>query len=284
MEFVECTHQNCHMQGFTSDAKREYMFWSFTDSLVKTNMNGTMICQVHVGGGHFGGLDWHDGKIYVSYMKYPSPWTYFEDWRGFQIYVYEDKDLRLLRIIDIAECMEMKKNKTDGFQGIDGVAFGKVPGEEGDQLLVAVALETGEAYSNQMFLEIDEETAKIKRIFKIPAGNKVYGIQNLDYEADTGCYWFTTYDGGKPYMEKETLYCVDPDMHTVRARYSISTPYGFEARGNGEYMLSLINGKNGNQYGLAFKATAEQLNELNGKLLRPYTEPEIVAMIDEVVS
>jgi hypothetical protein len=58
------------MQGFTSDDKREYLFWSFTDSLVKTNANGTMICQIHVGGGHFGGLDWHDGKIYVSYMKY----------------------------------------------------------------------------------------------------------------------------------------------------------------------------------------------------------------------
>ncbi len=284
MEFIECTHQNCHMQGFTSDATREYMYWSFTDSLVKTNKNGTMICQVHVGGGHFGGLDWHDGKIYVSYMKYPSPWTYFEDWRGFQIYVYEDKNLQLLRIIDIQECMEMKKNKADGFQGIDGVAFGRVPGEEGDQMLVAVALETGEEYGNQMFLEIDEETAHIKRIFKIPAGNKVYGIQNLDYEADTGCYWFTTYDGGKPYMEKETLYCVDPDMHTVRARYSISTPYGFEARGNGEYMLSLINGKNGNQYGMAFKATAEQLNALNGRLLRPYTEPDILAMVEECVS
>ncbi len=280
MDFIECTHQNCHMQGFTSDAKHEYMYWSFTDSLVKTNMKGTMICQIHVGGGHFGGLDWHDGKIYVSYMKYPTPWTYFTDWQAFRIYVYEDQDLQLLKIIDIAECVEMKKNMTDGFQGIDGVAFGKVPGETEDRMLVAVALETGEQYGNQMFLDVDEETGKIRNIYKIPAGNKIFGIQNLDYEADTGCYWFTTYDAGEPYMEKETLYCVLPDMKTVRAKYAISTPYGFEALGNGEYYLSLQGGENGNQSGIAFRVRAEDLEKLNGKLLRPKIDPEIIAMID----
>ena len=280
MEFVECTHQNCHMQGFTSDAKHEFMFWSFTDSLVKTNMNGTMICQVHVTGGHLGGLDWHDGKVYVSYMEFHVPWTYFEDWQGFRIYVFDDRDLRLLKIIDIPECIEMKKNKTDGFQGIDGVAWGRVPGREDVRLLTAVALETGEAYSHQMFLEIDEESGHIENIYKIPAGNKVYGIQNLDYEEDTGCYWFTTYDGSQPYMEPETLYCVDPDMHTVRARYRISTPYGFEALGDGQYFLSLIAGKNGNQSGIAYRADRSLLDRLNGKLLSPKICPESFALID----
>ena len=279
MEFIECTHQNCHMQGFTSDGSREYMYWSFTDSLVKTNKNGTMICQIHVNGGHFGGLDWHDGKIYVSFMRYPHPWTYFTDWQSFQVYVYEDENLNLLKIIDISECVEMKKKKTDGFQGIDGVAFGRTPGSDEDRMLVAVALETGEEYGNQMFLEVDENTGRIDKVYKIPAGNKVFGIQNLDYEADTGCFWFTTYDAGEPYMEKETLYCVDPDMRTVRARYSISTPYGFEARGNGEYYLSLQGGVNGQRSGIAYRADRETLDRLNGKLLRANIEPDVLELI-----
>ncbi|MBP5231602.1 MAG: hypothetical protein ILO68_07715 [Clostridia bacterium] len=284
MFYLECTHQNCHMQGFTSDGKREYMYWSFTDSLVKTNMKGTMICQIHVGGGHFGGLDWHDGKVYVSFMRYPNPWTYFTDWQAFQIYVYDDKDLRLLKIIDLSECVEMKKEKRYGFQGIDGVAFGRVPGSDEMRMIVAVALETGEEYDHQLFLEVDEETGKIRTVYRIPAGNKVFGIQNLDYEEDTGCYWFTTYDASEPFMEKETLYCVGPDMKTVRARYAISTPYGFEARGNGEYVLSLQGGVNGNQSGIAYFADAAALDRLNGKLLRPHIEPEILALAESAVS
>lgn len=279
MEYLECLHQNYHMQGFTSDADRKYMFWSFTDSLVKTTIEGTMVCQVHVDGGHFGGLDWHDGKIYVSFLRYPTKWTFFGDWTDFQIYVYEDQNLNLLRIIDIKDCIDLKNNRTGGFQGIDGITFGKVPGDDKMHLLAAVALFTGEEYSNQMFLQVNEETAKIEKIYKIPAGNKVFGIQNLDYEADTGCYWFTTYNAGEPYMEPETLYCVDPDMHTVRARYSIATPYGFEALGNGEYYLSLQGGVNGNRHGIAYKMTTADLQEADGQLqekqINDYIRPKL---------
>ena len=263
-EYIECLHQDQHMQGFTSDKDHKYMFWSFTNSIVKTSIEGTMICQARVSGGHFGGMDWHDGKIYISYMGYPEPWTFFGDWSSFKVYVYDDSDLRLIKIIDIEECIDMKNNE-DGFQGIDGIAFGKVPGETEEKLLVAVALNTGEKYSNQMFLQVDED-GRIEKTYKVPAGNKVFGIQNLDFEADTGCFWFTTYNAGEPYMEPHTLYCVDPDMHTVRARYRILTPYGFEALGNGEYYLSLEGGVNGNRHGIAYKVTADELKALDGNL------------------
>ncbi|MBQ0092525.1 MAG: hypothetical protein KBS45_04280 [Clostridiales bacterium] len=45
---VEVLHQNWHMQGFTTDKENGYMYFSFTDSVVKVNMESTMIAQVHV--------------------------------------------------------------------------------------------------------------------------------------------------------------------------------------------------------------------------------------------
>ena len=52
MEFVEALNQYQHMQGVTSG--NGHMFWSFTDTLIKTTMNSIVKCQVYGGGGHLG--------------------------------------------------------------------------------------------------------------------------------------------------------------------------------------------------------------------------------------
>ncbi len=91
----------------------------------------------------------------------------------------------------------------------------------------------------------------------IRTGNTVYGIQNLDYDEETGHYWFTTYNAEKPFQAKDTLYCVDRDLKTILAQYRFSTPYGFDCIGGGKYHASLQSGVNGKRNGYAYLCDEE---------------------------
>jgi len=52
-----------HLQGFASDGAA--IFWSFTDRLVKTDLNGKILAEKPVKS-HHGDLCVHDGKLYVA--------------------------------------------------------------------------------------------------------------------------------------------------------------------------------------------------------------------------
>ena len=57
-----------HVQGIATDKKREYMYYSFTTSLVKTDMNGNVIGSVRGLAGHLGCIAYNeaDGRVYGS--------------------------------------------------------------------------------------------------------------------------------------------------------------------------------------------------------------------------
>ena len=55
LEHIKVVNQNYHMQGFTSGGG--FVYFSFTDSLVKTTPAGTVKCQAEVFGGHLGDID-----------------------------------------------------------------------------------------------------------------------------------------------------------------------------------------------------------------------------------
>lgn len=59
---------NFHVQGVVVDTKRGYAYFSFTTSLVKTNLKGELIGSVDGFIGHLGCLDINpeDGRIYAS--------------------------------------------------------------------------------------------------------------------------------------------------------------------------------------------------------------------------
>lgn len=71
MEYIRVVNQNWHMQGFSSGGG--HMYFSFTDSLVKTTLSGIVRAQVQIRGGHLGDIDWHDGDIYASFLAEPLP-------------------------------------------------------------------------------------------------------------------------------------------------------------------------------------------------------------------
>lgn len=255
MKYIETMHQNLHMQGFTSDG--EYMYWSFTDTVVKTTLEGTVKRCVPITGGHLGDIDYHDGKLYASYMGNCLPGHAWNDWTSFKIYVFDAETLENTDRINLDICDYYKSLKgtpadTRGFQGIDGVAFGKIPGTEEWRMFVACALDNGEDYKNNILLRFTADGV-YETEYPISTGNTVFGIQNLDYDATTGEFWFSTYGGSEPYQPKETLYKTDVNITKAEEKFCYSSPYGFECLGNGRYYCSMHWGKRGNCNGAAYE-------------------------------
>ncbi len=253
----ECLHQNYHLQGFTTD--NEFVYWSFTDSLVKTNLNNTVIAQVPVLGGHLGDIDYYGGKIYASLMGNAlrgEPWG---QWTSFHIDVFDCDTLALEKMIRLDPCYKMHANipENHGFRGIDGVAV-KSGADGRPELWVAAALETAPEYDKQMLMHfnLDGELIEIK-YFK--TGNTTFGIQNLDYEDDTGLFWFTTYGGHKEFQTNTGLFSVRAETEEVISEHDIMIPYGFHAYGKGKYLVSFQTGRNGNRQGYAYDATIDEI-------------------------
>lgn len=269
MEYIEVVNQNQHLQGFSNG--NGFMYWSFTDSLVKTTLNGTVKCQIEIHGGHLGDIDYHNGKIYGSYLKNSLPGHAWEDWTGFKIYVFDANDLQVLNVINLDICDYYKsitctEEDIRGFQGIDGVAI--APDENGeDKLFVACALYTGEKYSNQIILRFSLD-GQYETEYHIPTGNTVYGIQNFDYDSENNEFWFTTYGPSQPYQPKELLYCVSGDFKEIKRKYVFSTPYGLDCLGKEGFYASVQYGKNGKRGGIAYRCTEDFFKT-------PKTEAEI---------
>lgn len=255
MNYVEVVNQNQHMQGFSNG--NGFMYWSFTDSLVKTTMNGTVKCQVQIHGGHLGDIDYHNGKIYGSYLKNSLPGHAWEDWTGFKIYVFNADDLQVENVINLDICDYYKsitctEEDTRGFQGIDGVAIAPDPKTGEDKMFVACALYTGEKYKNQIILQFDLD-GRYETEYHIPTGNTVFGIQNLDYDAENKEFWFTTYGPSQPYQPKELLFCISGDLSEIKRKYCFSTPYGIDCLGKEGFFASVQYGKNGKRGGIAYR-------------------------------
>ena len=255
MEFVEVVNQNQHLQGFTKG--NGFMYWSFTDSLVKTTLNNTVKCQVQIFGGHLGDCDYHDGKIYASYLQDSLPGHAWEDWTGFKIYVFDANDLRVLNVMNLDICDYYKSitctpEDTRGFQGIDGVAIAPDPISGEDRLFVACALYTGEKYANQIILQFTLDGV-YETEYHIPTGNTVFGIQNLDYDAENKEFWFSTYGPCEAYQPKEILYCISGDLKEIKRKYCFSTPYGIECLGKEGFYASYQYGPNGRRGGVAYR-------------------------------
>ena len=250
MKYTEVLHQNLHMQGFTADG--ENIYWSFTDSLVKTKKSGLMLRQVLIPSGHLGDIVYYNGKIYGSVVGNSLKGLPFGIWTSFEIHVFDAGTLALDRIIRLDDCYEMYKNKEHGFNGIDGITVAP-RGDKGEmRLMVACALFDGEEYDSQMLLEYTFEGELVDRHF-IKTKNTIYGIQNLTYDKETDEYWFSTYGGSQPYQNKNFLFRASKDFELID-EYKLCTPYGLEAIGNGKYLLSVQGGVNGNREGYAYEA------------------------------
>ncbi len=256
----EVLHQNYHLQGFT--ASPTHLYWSFTDTLVKTTPQNTVKCQTQIQGGHLGDIDYHDGCIYGTVLGDSlagDPWGV---WSSFHVYVFDADTLACKRTIRLDPLYRMfqEPEKYDGFYGVDGIAV-----MDDGTMWLAGGLRDDQRYARQMLLHFSQNGQLLETKY-FSTGNTIFGIQNLDYEPDTGRFWFSTYNPEKPYHAKETLYCADETG--ILGKWRFSTPYGFHCLGGGRYLVSAQSGTNGNRQGYAYEVTRMELN--NG----PVTEAE----------
>ncbi len=250
-----------HCQGVAIDDALEYIYFSFTTKLVKCSLEtGAIVATVAGWSGHLGDMCYYDGRVYGS-LEYKNPNN------AFYIAAF-DCDKITEMDMDASECMTSMyldvvhddyvntvveggsiaestsaNGHAYGCSGIDGVAFGKVPGSDSDEmkLMVMYGVFRGDGRSDndyQVMLQYDLESfleddgngwTKFKdgvsdvlnqthfhttgpihetRYF-IYTGNTNYGVQNLCYDKESGNYLLAVYKGSKSSFPNYGLYYVD---------------------------------------------------------------------------
>ena len=88
-----------HLQGIcTNDT--DSIYWSFTTTLVKTDLDGNVIRQIEVAS-HHGDLCHHDGRVYIAVNlgRFNDPQGNADSW----VYVYDADDLSLVSKHEVQE-------------------------------------------------------------------------------------------------------------------------------------------------------------------------------------
>ncbi len=235
-----------HMQGATTDDEKNFMYMSFNDRLIKVDMHNGEIVASMTGllGGHLGDITYYNGKVYGSLeLKTVN-----------QVYVVE---------IDVSQLTEMNmsyktpglmtamyiyehenniKDDIFGARGIDGITFGRLPGDKSGKmyLIVACGLGTDEicvrnnyqilmAYdpadfkgaSISIYGNLHKIGPKISKKFYVYTGYTWYGVQNLEYDADTGDYWICCYPGEKEGFPDYTVFVVNGNVAPKKKKLSV---------------------------------------------------------------
>jgi len=244
-----------HLQGIACDEERKFMYMSFTDRLVKVDMEkneivasvtGLLAGGIYGGGAHLGCLAYHDGKVYGS-LEYKAAEKFYVavfdcdamtekdmDYKtgGVMTTLYMDEVVR--DYVDDLDAGEHENAVTSmghryGCSGIDGITFGPLPGDRGGKEYMYLAYgvyrnEQREDNDYQVILCFDPDTfaplpfdqnaphtqgpALYKKLF-VYTGNTHYGVQNLEYDRDTGDLWMIVYEGQKPQFPNYPVYLTD---------------------------------------------------------------------------
>lgn len=214
-----------HVQGVTVDQRHGFVYWSFTQTLVKTDLSGKVVGTVEGLTGHLGDIDLNDrdGRVYGS-LEYKAA-------EAFYIAVFDvDKIDRVgmnaetdgvMTAVHLDEVVEdftadMDKNGVFdgdvadtpdhryGSSGIDGVSFGPEFGKRGGKQKLKVAYgvysHTGRTDNDhQVILEYD--TSKWRR-YERPLS------QNAPHRSGPGRYdgKFFAYTGNTTYGVQNLQY------------------------------------------------------------------------------
>ena len=261
-----------HVQGVVVDTQRGYVYFSFTTSLIKTDLQGEIIGSISGFVGHLGCLDVNpeDGRIYASLeykndkigkgiLKGLGSESNQNQQSSFHIAIIDGEKIthqgmnaekdNIVNTVYIKEAVDdynatvtSKGKQVEhryGCSGIDGVAFGPQFGKKKDgKLFLNVAYgiygDTSRSDNDyQVILQYDANTLKqyerplsqsnfslvgpekpLNKYF-LYTGNTSYGIQNLEYDQNTG-YWFAAvYKGKKAEFPNYSLFAIDGSKKPV---------------------------------------------------------------------
>jgi hypothetical protein len=166
-----------HLQGICTDDKA-FVFWSFTDVLVKTDRDGKIVKKIPVAS-HHGDLCYQNGKIYVAVNlgKFNDAQGHADSW----VYVYDAADLRELAKHPVPEV----------FYGAGGI------GCRERHFFVVGGLPEG--INENYIYEYDADFKFIKQ-HVLESGYTLMGIQTATFSG--GFWWFGCY--GQPKVMLKT--------------------------------------------------------------------------------
>ena len=280
-----------HCQGIAVDRENGFIYYSFTTELVKTDLQGNLIGSVTGLLGHLGCIDFcdRDGRLYGS-LEYKRDAigqdilerlgsdAELED--AFYIAIFDADRINrenmdatrdgvmtavyLKEVVDDYSATVQNGGKSVshryGCSGVDGTAFGKIPGgkDDRDYLFVSYGVysdleRTDNDYQvilcydtsdwAQYAQPLDQEEMHHSgpetpaRKFFVYTGNTTYGVQNLEYDAATGNFLMAVYRGKKESFPNYALYAIDGSKAPVR-----ETLVGVEPETEGEVLSLLDNG------------------------------------------
>ena len=262
-----------HVQGIATDG--EYMYYSFTTFLLKTDMAGNPVGSVDGLLGHLGCITYLNGCVYGS-LEYKNDsvgkWilarlgrdvtlpdafylTRFETDKITRMGMSAERDgvMTAVKLTDVCEDFSAPGHRY-GCSGIDGTAA------RGDELFVAYGVygdTERDDNDDQVILRFSEsavigaaaplevqtaaEAAELRaeeKIF-IRTGNTTYGIQNLEYDPHRGRFIAAVYPGKKPQFDNPPMFFLDLDKKEVAgvSRFEYGST-GVIALGGGYYYFS----------------------------------------------
>jgi len=155
-----------HLQGFASDGQS--IFWTFTNVLVKTDLNGKKLQEIPVPF-HHGDCCVEGGKLYVgTHLDWPAKG------RTAWIYVYNCSDLSFVEKFHISEY---------DYDGVDGITF------KDGFFYVCVGKDPENPRPFNIVLKMTPKFEKVGE-FHLD-GKTTYGVQTLTWSG--GYFWAGTY-------------------------------------------------------------------------------------------
>lgn len=194
-----------HLQGITGNQK-DTLYWSYTTTLVKTDLEGRVLAQVD-GPYHLGDLCLAGDRVYVAWAnKFNAPGA------DSKVYIYDADDLALLDIKPVPEVTY----GAGGMEHRDGRFYiiGGLPKD----------------YEENYVYEYDADFNHIKT-HVIPSGYTNLGIQTVCFHDDhwwLGCY---TVAG------KKGLLKTDAEFNLVGI-YDVSPSVGIVGWGEGRFLVA----------------------------------------------
>ncbi|WP_405096433.1 hypothetical protein [Micromonospora sp. NBC_01412] len=232
------TWSSGHVQGLAVDWVGGHAYWSFTNLLVKTNIQtGQVIGTVTGLTGHLGDLDINpdNGLIYGS-LEYKTRQAFyiavFDGTRITRTGMNAEAD-GVMTTVYLPEVAADYTTGRYGTSGIDGISFGPRLGTTGtaqrNMLVVAYGITpdtTRTDNDHQVLLTYDvrgwntyarplTQTAPhlsgpphpADKVF-IHTGNTTWGVQSLEYDRHNRLWLMAAYQGTKPQFPNWTLFAV----------------------------------------------------------------------------
>lgn len=199
-----------HVQGICTNGG-DAIYWSWTEALVKTDLNGKILTQVPAPD-HQGDPCYLDGKLYVAVNlgKFNKPAGEASSW----VFVYDGETLAELSRHPVPELVH----------GAGGMAW-----REGHFFIVG-GLPPG---TEENYVYEYDSGLKFIRRHVLASGYTLMGIQTAEY-AD-GSWWFGCY--GKP----EVLLRAD-DSFKITGRWNINAAVGLTRIAPGRFLLATNKG------------------------------------------